>query len=406
MFDVSKTVFIFALCVILSACGGAPQVGPTERDVTRGARSGTILYDLAPIDAEVARLTRFEAIFRMPQTLLAEIEEDYAKLRIGDTLSLRIWESVDDGVFNPLGSRAAPIEGVTVDEVGRIFVPYVGDVEAAGRTIEEVREDIRAALEERTQDPQIEIRRTEEAPRSVSVQGDVRTPGVYPLTLRARSLLPVLALAGGATTDPDQAFVLVRRAIEAGVLEGRIPLSAIYRRAVYNLPLRTGDVIILDQDRRYYNMMGSIGAPGRKTFSARDVSLMDAIAEAGGLKANEADPTGVFVFRFERPDVLNRILHKRIQRPDTGPRNMVADIEESELATLDASEEGYRRVVYQMALDDPDALFHAQGFQLRDQDLIFVTTAPLVEWNRIINLVIPAVSTPVNALSQLTSLGQ
>ena len=52
----------------------------------------------------------------------------------GDTLSVRVWENVDAGLLAGVGQRATPIEAMQVDQSGAIFMPYVGRVEAAGRT--------------------------------------------------------------------------------------------------------------------------------------------------------------------------------------------------------------------------------------------------------------------------------
>ena len=83
------------------------------------------------------------------------------------------------------------------------------------------------------------------------------------------------------------------------------------------------------------------------------------MAQLGGLSATTADPTGVFVFRNEPPEISNIVL---------GRSDLV----------------GAQRLIYVLDLTEPNGLFVARDFLIRDGDTIYVTEAPIVQWNRTI----------------------
>lgn len=366
----------------LAGCDKTPRGGPLAWEVSDGAVQGEVAYDLIPVDADVARLARIDRVYAMPPDYIRTAPEDYAKIAQGEELTITIWENVDEGVFTSVGSRNSEIGTVTVDEVGQIFVPYVGFVDAAGRTVAELRREIRNSLADKTLDPQIEIRRAKETPRSVSIQGVVATPGVYPLTAGEDTLLRLLARAGGSTLQPEVTFVSLRRRGQTV----RLPLSVIYATPRYDVTLVSGDSLILERDPRFLTMMGAVRAPGRREFTGPDMTLIEALGAGGGLNDDQANPTGVFVYRFEEADRLARYRFKRIMAPDDPTPVDSVGIETLALPSA-AISPGLHRVIYQLDMRRPDALFYAKAFQLREDDLIFVTNAPIVEWRKIMSLI-------------------
>ena len=94
-------------------------------------------------------------------------------------------------------------------------------------------------------------------------------------------------------------------------------------------------------------------------FNKRDMSALEAIAAAGGLDGRAADPTGVFIFRQEPAEVANRVL---------GRGDLV----------------GPQRMAYLLDLTQPEGLFSAREFVIRDEDTIYITEAPLASWSRVL----------------------
>jgi polysaccharide export outer membrane protein len=94
---------------------------------------------------------------------------------------------------------------VQVDTGGRILLPLVGSMQAAGRTPGELSDDIAQALKKRyMKDPQVVVSLREAQGNRVTIDGAVLQPGVYPLT-GPTTLLQAVSLAKGP--DPKLADI-------------------------------------------------------------------------------------------------------------------------------------------------------------------------------------------------------
>ena len=193
--------------------------------------------------------------------------------------------------------------------------------------------------------------------------GGVADPGVYPIEIPTRRLTSMLAQAGGVAVVPDVAQIKIQRAGHTG----RIWLQDLYDNPRYDVALRGGDRIIVEEDRRSFTALGAATKQARVQFNKRDMSAVEAIAASGGLDGRAANPTGVFVFRDETPEITNRVL---------GRSDLV----------------GPQRVAYLLDLTSPDGLFAARDFIVRDEDTIYITEAPLASWGRILTLAAASVA--------------
>jgi polysaccharide export outer membrane protein len=106
------------------------------------------------------------------------------------------------------------------------------------------------------------------------------------------------------------------------------------------------------------------------------MSALEAIARVGGLMASSADPTGVFVFRNEPAEIAGAVLN----RDDF---------------------EGEQRMVYVLNLTEPNGMFQARDFLIRDGDTLYVTEAPFTQWNKTISAITGSAAN-ANALAGLT----
>jgi polysaccharide export outer membrane protein len=86
---------------------------------------------------------------------------------------------------------------------GKITLPLVGDVAAAGHTSVELRDAISASLKEYITNPVVTVIVTEASPQIVYVTGEVNKPGALTLTGQM-SILQALAMAGGFTDFADK----------------------------------------------------------------------------------------------------------------------------------------------------------------------------------------------------------
>ncbi|MEL6336647.1 MAG: polysaccharide biosynthesis/export family protein [Pseudomonadota bacterium] len=352
---------VLAASLALSACA-VPRSGP-DRDEITTTEGAALPFTVVPVTADVTRLTRQEEALGFSRLFRDTSPEDTSRLAAGDVLSITVWENSETGLLNPQGIGPTTLPQIRVDPDGFVHVPYVGRVRASGRTMSQLRSRIEAQLRERTLNPQVDVFPHASEARIVSVQGVVGTPGLYTIRNGARRVLPMLAQAGGVKTDPEVVRVRVRRGAETG----EIWLQDLYDAPDQNVALRAGDAIIAERDRRIFTALGAVGKSTTVPFSVRELSAARALGQIGGLIETTADPTGIFVFRDESETVFRSL-------PGTGPA---------------LASQGTRRVVYVIDLIEPGGVFLARDFIMRDGDTLYVTTAPFVQFQKILQSIAP-----------------
>ena len=273
----------------------------------------------------------------------------------GDVLGLSVFENVPESLLAPPEARAAVLDEVQVGGDGYIFVPYAGRIRAAGRTPEQLRVAITEELDAQTPDPQVMVRRVAGDGATVTVAGGVGAQGVYPIERPTRTLSAMLARAGGVAIPTKIAQVSVTRADR----EARVWLEDLYRDPSLDIALRNNDRIVVDEDTRSFTVLGATGAQSEVPFESQTISAIEALARVGGLNPAAADPTGVFVLRNEPAEISNAVLGR------------------DDLT-------GAQRFVYVLDLTEPNGMFQARDFAIRDNDTVYVTEAPFTRWQRIL----------------------
>lgn len=100
---------------------------------------------------------------------------------------------------------------IRVAEDGTIFVPDLGDVEAQGKTLSELKSDIKQKLQAKYQNPiRVNVSVVEYADHNIYIGGEVRVPGRYAYTNKL-SLLKLIAQAGWSNENADMDNVLLLR---------------------------------------------------------------------------------------------------------------------------------------------------------------------------------------------------
>lgn len=348
---------------------GLPRSGPSKGEIFAGSVEKQGDTFVVPVNRLVTQLTAvqpslgFSSAFQSAGLIGSDV------IHAGDVLSLTIWENVDSGLLASKATGATPLSEVQVDGSGFIFVPYAGRIKAAGNTPDGLREIITGKLSTQTPDPQVTVSRVAGDGSTVSVMGGVGGQGVYPITQPTRTLSAMLAKAGGVTIEPEIAQITVTR----GGKSGKVWLKDLYRNPKMDIALRPGDVILVEKDQRSFTALGATGAQNRVPFETQTLSAVEAIAQVGGLSTNFADPTGVFILRDESEGIARQVLG----RPEL---------------------QGPQRIAYVISLTEPDGLFNARDFVIRDNDTVYVTEAPYVQWQKTLS-VLTGSATSADALS-------
>ncbi len=362
-----------AAVLVLSACA-LPRSGPSRGEILAGAKEDQSVHIL-DVDDRIAEAARSIQSLGFDSSFLNASPTRADRISAGDVLGVTVWENVDNGLLASVGQKVTFIQDIQVDQNGSIFVPFAGNLKASGKTPEELRRLITQRLEGQTPDPQVEVRRLAGDGSTVSLIGGVAAQGVYPIEPSTRRLTSMLAKAGGVVIEPDVAQIKIQRHGRTGA----IWLQDLYDSQMADVALRAGDRIVVEEDRRSFTALGATGGQTQVPFSSRDLSVIEALAQVGGLNSQLADPTGIFVFREEPSFVANRVL---------GRQDIVAP----------------QRFAYIVDLTKPNGMFIARDFNIRDGDTIYITEAPFVGWQKILQATIGTINFAGAAITVADSL--
>src|SRR5260370_6064152 len=120
-------------------------------------------------------------------------------------------DGIRDSSVTGVQTCALPISHERVREEGKVALPLLHDVQAAGLSPRTLAEQIQARLKEYINVPRVTVAVEETHPMTVPVLGEVAHPGQYPLE-RGAGVLEALAAGGGLTefAHRDRIFVLRR----------------------------------------------------------------------------------------------------------------------------------------------------------------------------------------------------
>src|ERR1043166_1216416 len=334
------------LACVMAGCSALPTAGPTAHDLKgQEVKDNQTQFDLVDIDDGVVAVllaeptesfqARFKKYGRPPQP----------KIGIGDGLVVSIWEAAGGGLFSAsptdhvsAGSRSVTIPEQIVSRDGAISVPFAGRVQVAGRLPSEVQRPIEEPLAKKAIEPQVIVTLTKSLSNSATVTGEVVGGARVPLSLKGDRLLDLIAAVGGARTPDYETFVRPSR----DGITATIPMEALVSNPAENIYAQPGDVLTLVRLPQSFTAFGATGANAQIQFSSERMTLVEALAKAGGLQDLRSDPAGVFLFRFEPPKIVNALGRPQLR---TGP-------------------DGTSPVVYRLDLRAAKSYFLAQRFPL------------------------------------------
>ena len=280
-----------------------------------------------------------------------EIQDyDYTVNR-GDILNITVWDHPELTI--PAGSDRSPSEaGNWVHSDGTIFYPYVGEIKVAGLKVTEIRDILRKELAKYIASPQVDVTVASFRSKRVYMTGELNKPGTQPITNVPLTLLEAVSNAGGLSDAADWTNVTLTRNGETK----RYSLRDLYRQGDTreNILLRPNDIIhVARNDAAKIFVLGEVGKPTSLNIGRSDITLAEALADAGGFAQATADASGIFVLR---------------QAAEGSDK--IAD-------------------VYQLHARNATALVLADQFTLQARDIVYVTAAPIARWNRLIEQIVP-----------------
>jgi polysaccharide export outer membrane protein len=341
----APTVFasrLLAASAILALAGCAlPRGGPLLSEV-EAARDGNAIV-LKPITAEIAAASRGPERASFPAPFLNAPAFEYDKLGPGDGVDITVWERDGLNVFPTMADGAAKLGEFVLDSAGDIHVPHAGKVHAQGATPSQLRDVIVRRLSRLMLSFDVTVNASARKGRTVTVQGDVLKPGVYPIGQNAARLSELLGLAAPNQANAEQLNVTVRRRD----VSGSVRLSDVYRDNADDIALLPGDSIVLSNVVERLYVLGAAGLQGSVKLTRRNFTLLDTLGDSRALNDAVANPRGVF-----------------LMRPGAGSSGAAADA---------------RPTVYWFDFTKPEQIALAGKFVVRDGDALLVSDAPFTQ---------------------------
>lgn len=140
------------------------------------------------------------------------------------------------------------VEDVQVDEGGRVLLPLVGPMNAAGKSTETLSAEISEKLRHYIREPQVSVSVKQAAVRRVTVAGSVMEPGVYPLEGRT-TLLQAVALAKGPSQVASLNQTIIFRTISGQRTAARFDLDKIARGKDADPEVLPGDTVAIGSSK-------------------------------------------------------------------------------------------------------------------------------------------------------------
>lgn len=356
---------------VLSACASFGAAGPSSRNINKIDQSSYANTQIALVDlnsAAVNRIDQFEKS-RSFSAILGDEAAGSPVIGIGDTIDVSIWEAPPSVLFGSAGDASGVTGGAqnrtflqqVVGTDGSVTVPFVGRIKVAGQSTGNVEQKIVSSLYQRANDPQAAVRIVQNDANNVTILGEVPASRRVPLGPRGERLLDIIATAGGTRQPIGQTTVQLSR----GTTTAAMALEQVITDPEQNIRMQPNDVVTVLHQPYSFVALGALTTNAEIPFEGKGISLAQALGRTGGLRSDRANIKGVFIFRLESPDALDP----------------------ADVSNAQKTEEGLVPVVYRLNLADARGFFVAQDFDIRDKDVLYVSTAPGADIQRFLSTV-------------------
>ena len=377
---IKKCIYLATLLigtVSLSSCYFAPGMHMKSDDLTPTLSNNKIVTPtiqlitaklIITIDKKTAQAKAQAAKnFVAPKDFFTNIDQYHYHIGPQDVLTITVWNHPElNNPGNAVISKGGA--GFTVDDHGDIYFPYAGFIHVGGKTIDQVRNLITAKLSLFIKHPQVSIQVAGYNSQHIQVYGAVKQVKMLPITNIPLTIREAITLAGGVNRCGPSTSSGTSSGSGSSICADmqNAVLTRGHKKIVFNLNtltapngqsenyiLQGGDSIYVpDNNHSRVFILGAVTRPGPYNIGSEPMSLREAFGDAAGVTFR-SDPTYTYVIRnyHDNPKIFE----------------------------LDAR--------------SPDSLNLAGSFMLKPQDIVFVSTSKLTDFNSVINELTPTLST-------------
>ena len=385
---------VIGLAVALSGCQAVPGDGPFMNGAKKGS---TEAFPFDVIDLTPATVIAYRPGSDQPATVERPSARPEPGVSAGDVLRVRIFERYAGGTF-PTIDGFADLGTPTVTPAGTIEVPYVGTIKVAGLGLRQIERTIENRLAGKAKEPQVIVELVADRTNTITVSGDVKSPGRVPLSDGVRTAVEAINRAGGvlapkplpsAWTEQEAALqaaaegdasgtpatagssgagstttsasgeeqakpqklsqfeVVVRRHGEVLLVKQYLELLA-----GADIAVEKGDEIVVRSSAQVVTVLGAVAIAGNVPLTKPNMTLAETLGTVHALQDLRSNKTGLYVFRL-------------------------GDIRDNPTA---------RARIFRLDFMQPVSGFVAQQFGMKPKDVIFVANAPLYEYDKVLTV--------------------
>jgi polysaccharide export outer membrane protein len=357
-----KSSIIFSLLIgllVLGGCSLVPGTHISTSNLDDYSDDQNLGVDLVPItSALISEMKASSGLVdsQFDANLQQQIKQHAYQVGVGDVLNITVWDHPELTI--PAGQfRSAGETGNVVHPDGTIFYPYVGKVSVEGKHVTQIRDLITQKLGKYIEAPQIDVSVAAYRSQKVFVSGAVMQPANLPITNVPLTLLDALNACGGMSPDADWRSVVLTTKTNNGADKEVLDLYALYQQGdmSQNRLLGPNDIVHVPRnDGLKVFVMGDVVSAVTQRIDRSGLTLAEALNNSGGINEASASAKGIFVLRAS----------------------------EAEDKLVD---------VYQLDASVGSLLVLSTQFELQPLDIVYVTSAPMARWNKVISQFLPTI---------------
>ena len=364
----AKVLATALLAALAAGCAAPGMKMPAPGPATEASLPAVELVAITPAVLAAQQAARPDALAAVKDLLATP--QPYT-LGPGDILSITVFDypqmdlAASKATLLLGGAEPGVVtDGYSVASDGTIQFAYAGAVKVAGLTPADARAALVKQLSKYIKDPQVILRVQAYRSQRVYVDGAVQQGGAKPIDDLPMTLAEALSRAGGIAPLGDASQVTITRGTKQYV--ANLPRLSAQGVAPTRLLLANGDLVRVAPraDNKVF-VMGEVTKPAAVELRDGNLSLNEALGEAGGMNQLSANAGEVYVVRG-------------------------------------AGQAGTTPQVFHLNAKNPVALAYAESFPLLPKDVVFVDSGTTVRFSRVANLVLPVASSLVSGAAQAT----